>query len=398
MSNGEPMSKFSVAFNIEILGKLVSNEQDGDSEALSSSFAWYLDTFLIAVQTRDVETMQGICDACMLVLDSIVDHDSTVMCQSMFISFLVQTKEHFPPNVFSKFRICALQLTRLLSWLIKEALSGNFDAKQFLEHLLECAPTHFEDDVLFLETCLVLSVEIMASSDERSLDHENIENVDQSPSSLRSKLVVLKTIFNAYIRFVESNSPKQMNFETLKISRESSLKSLDCIVKQLSENAAASLRSETRTASAFSHRETVPTFTLYGEIIEFLSKVLQVYRLNRLQDRTHIHFVYTLFIVLFETSAKMNSVTFMGHAALVCNQQLIFILDDLQKQGLSTAIMDFLSPKLQQLQTGKISGLSYEAVISIALRLMSPSSSCTEVHQLLKTTALVICNREEKIP
>jgi hypothetical protein len=94
----------------------------------------------------------------------------------------------------------------------------------------------------------------------------------------------------------------------------------------------------------------------------------------------------------------MNSVTFMGHAALVCNQQLIFILDDLQKQGLSTAIMDFLSPKLQQLQTGKMSGLSYEAVISIALRLMSPSSSCTEVHQLLKTTALVICNREEKIP
>jgi len=32
-----------------------------------------------------------------------------------------------------------------------------------------------------------------------------------------------------------------------------------------------------------------------------------------------------------------------------------------------------LSPKLEQLQTGKISGLSYEGVISIALRLSPPS-------------------------
>ena len=58
----------------------------------------------------------------------------------------------------------------------------------------------------------------------------------------------------------------------------------------------------------------------------------------------------------------------------------------------------FLSPKLEQLQTGKISGLSYEGVISIALRLSPPSSNCSELHQMIQSTALLICNREEKIP
>jgi len=78
----------NLAFNIDFLGKLISlNEQEGDEKLLASSFAWYSDTFMIAVHSKDVVKMQGFCDACMLVLDSIVDHDSTATCQLM-ISFL----------------------------------------------------------------------------------------------------------------------------------------------------------------------------------------------------------------------------------------------------------------------------------------------------------------------
>jgi hypothetical protein len=243
---------------------------------LAPSFAWYLDTFMLAVQSKDVEKMKGIFEACMLVLESIVEHDSTVICQSMFMSFLVETKEHFSASLFSNFRVQALKLSRFLSWLIKEALSRSFHAKQFLEHLLECVTPTNEVDVLFFQTCVVLSVEIMAISDRGSLDHEGIEEMVKSTSSLPSKLVILKTIFNALVQYQEMSSPHQIDFAALGISRESSLKSLDCIVKHLTENAALVSQSE-RTASTFFNRETAPTFSLYGEIIEFLSKALKVY-------------------------------------------------------------------------------------------------------------------------
>jgi hypothetical protein len=394
MSQGESAS--NLEFNIDVLGKLVSSEQEGDGEAVASNFAWYSDTFMIAAQSKDVKKMQGICDACLLVLDSIVDHESTIMCQSIFMSFLVRTKEHFPVNLFSSFRVRVLKLIRLHSWMIKEALCGNFNAKHFLEHLLDCLSTSTGDDMYFLQKCVVLSVEVMAGLEHNSLNHKSIECRNQIPS-FRDKLVVLKNVFNAYVQCVELSSPKQFNFALLEMSRESSLKSLDCIVNYLHENALASSRSE-RTATTFSHRETMPTFSLYGDIIDFLSKALKVYHLDRLQDRTHIHFIFTLFINLFETSAKMNSVTFMGHAALMCYEQLLPILNDSQTQCVSSTVLEFLRPKLQQLQTGKISGLSYEAVISIALHLMPPSSECTELHHIVKSTALLMCNREANIP
>ena len=388
----------NLAFNIDFLGKLISlNEQEGDEKLLASSFAWYSDTFMIAVHSKDVVKMQGFCDACMLVLDSIVDHDSTATCQLMLISFLVQAKEYIPAKLFSKFRIQALKLNRFLSWLIKEAFNGSSDARLFYEHLLKCDQSSCDEDFLFVQTCMVLAVEIMAGLDQLALAQKSTENLFESPALLQGKVVILKTTFSTCFQCEESSPPRQINFLELEISRESSLNSFDRIIKHLSENALALLQSE-RTASKFSFRESIPVFSMYGEIMELLSIALKVYQLQRMQDRTHVHFIYALFIILFETAAKMNSVAFMGHAAKVCNEQLLHLLEDSQKYDISNIIVLFLSPKLEQLQTGKISGLSYEGVISIALRLSPPSSNCSELHQMIQSTALLICNREEKIP
>jgi hypothetical protein len=334
----------------------------------------------------------------MLVLDSIVDHDSTATCQLMLISFLVQAKEYIPPKLFSKFRIQALKLNRFLTWLIKEAFSGSSDARLFYEHLLKCDQSSCDEDFLFVQTCMVLAVEIMASLDQLALAQKSTENLFESPALLQGKVVLLKTTFSTCFQCAESSPPRQIDFSELETSRESSLNSFDRIIKNLSENAITLLQSE-RTASKFSFREsTIPVFSMYGEIMEFLSIALKVYQLQRKQDRTHIHFIYVLFIILFETAEKMNSVAFMGHAAKVCNEQLLHLLEDSQKYDISNIIVLFLSPKLEQLQTGKISGLSYEGVISIALRLSPPSSDCSELHQMIQSTALLICNREEKIP
>jgi len=98
-------------------------------------------------------------------------------------------------------------------------------------------------------------------------------------------------------------------FLELETSRESSLNGFDRIIKRLSGNAMTLLQSE-RTASNFSFREStkIPVFSMYGEIVELLSIALKVYQLQRKQDRTHIHFIYALFIILFETAEKRNSV------------------------------------------------------------------------------------------
>ena len=390
-------SMANLAFNIEFLGTLISNEQGGEGDALLTGFATYSNTFMNAVHSKDFEKMQGFCLACMLVLDSIVDHASTAKCQSLFLSFLVQSKEYFSSKLFQNFRIQALKLTRLFHWLVKQALGGNLDARHFFESLLECDQTDIEEDFFFFETCVVVAVENMASSLQIDLGHESIENVDQCSASLQRKLVILKTILHAYVQCVELSPSKQINFVALGTSRESNLICLDCIVKYVTDFAAASFRSEPN-APKFSFREGIPTFSMFGEVIEFLSKALKVYQLQTSQDRTHVHFIHTLVVTLFETSAKMNSVTFMGHAAMVCHQQLLPILDDSQKHTISNAILDFLGPKLQQLEAGKISALSYEAVISIALRLMPPSSKCTGLHQMVQSTALLICSREANIP
>jgi hypothetical protein len=386
----------SLAFHIDFWSKIISDEQEGQDETLSSSLAWYSDIFMIAVHSKDAEKMEGFCDACMLVLDSIVDDDSTFRFQSMLLSFLLHTKEHLPLNLFSNMRNQASKLIKLLCWLIREALSGNGDAGHLLDSLLECNEPNV--DVLFFQTCVVLAVETMVGLDQITDSKRSTELVDKNSGLLQIKLVVLKTIFNAYLQCGEAAPQKQqINFLALGISRESNLNSLDCIINQLSnhlaESAAVSFQSEPAAS-----RKSMPAFSLFGEIIDFLSKALKVYQLQRLQDKTHIHFIYTLVIMLLEISAKLNSVTFMQHAALVCKEQLLHILDDSQKHSISNSMLDFLSPKLQQLQAGKVSGLNYEAVISIGLKLMPPSSKCTGVHQMLKSTALLICNREEKIP
>ena len=389
-------SMANLAFHVDFWESIIANEQEGEDEALSSSLAWYSEIFMIAVHSKDLEKMEGFCDACMLVLDSIVDDDSTLRFQSMLLSFLVHTKEHLPLNSFSNMRNQASKLIKLLSWLIKEALSSNGDARLLLDNMLEFEIVCEQNkvDVLFFQTCVVLAVETMVGLDQNVESNRSIENADKKLGLLQIKLVVLKSIFNACIQCVEASPEKQqINFQALGISRESNLNSLDCIIKHLTENIAASFRGE-QTAS----REIIPAFSLFGEIIDFLSKALKVYQLQRSQDRTHIHFVYSLVIMLLEISSKMNSVTFMGHAALVCKEQLLHILDDSQKQNISNAMLEFLSPKLQQLQAGKFSGLNYEAVISIALKLMPPFSKCTGLHQMVKATALLMCNREEKIP
>lgn len=380
----------NIAFNIDFLGTLISDEQVGEEEAILSRFAWYSDSFMHAVRSKDLVKMQDFCHSCMLVLDSIVHHDTAIICQSVFLSFLVQSKEHFSSKLFQIFRILAFKLKRLFSWLIKETLSGNLDARHFFESLLEYEPTNVEEDLFFFGTCVILAVENMVILVQSDLA-QSVENVDQSPASLQKKLAILKTIFHAYIQCAELSPSKHIDFVALGTSRESNLICLDCIVKYVTDIVAANVHK-----SCF--REVTPMFSMYGEIVEFVSKALRVYQFQQFQDRTHVHFIYTLIITLFETSTKTNSVTFMGHASMVCHDQLLYILDDSQKHVILSTILDFLSPKLQQLQTGKISALNYEAVISIALRLMPPSSKCNELHQMVKSAALQICSREAKIP
>jgi hypothetical protein len=257
-----------------------------------------------------------------------------------------------------------------------------------------------DEDFRPFQACVALAVEAMAGFDHSATPQRSTDNLEKIPASPQEKLAVLNFILNAHIKSVETSPRKHINFDflesTLGISRASNLSSLNFIVINLTEIVAASSRIEP-IVSKVSIRDSTPAFSMYGETIEFLSKALKVYQFQRLPDRALIHCIHTLVILLFEISANMNSVAFMGNTALLCHDYLLNILDDAQKLKISCAILDYLSPKLQQLQMGKISALNYEAIISTALRLSTVSSVYNGIHQMVRSTALFICNSGEKI-